>query len=128
MRVKAVLFDLDGTLADTAVITTRALTAAFQRAGLSGHPPLAEFHALSGHALEDIFARLGLPTELTHYFRAAATEMVTQSQLFPGARELLTELRGQGIRVGVITGKERIRAVTTLRHLEIDGVVEELVA
>ena len=127
MSLQAALFDLDGTLVDTAMIAERALRAAFERARLAGDPPLRAFGELAGRSLEDIFALLELPAELALYFRSAATTMVADSQLFPGAGELLEELRARRVKIGVITGKERLRTVAVLRHLGIDTAVQALV-
>ncbi|MFE4059396.1 HAD family hydrolase [Streptomyces sp. NPDC059096] len=125
-QVKAVLFDLDGTLAETAHITAAALTRACAQAGVAGGPPLTEFHALSGLPLEEIVGRLGLPGEVAELYRAAAGAMVTEARLFPGALTLLSVLRARGVRVGVITGKDRPRALATLDHLKIGDLVEAL--
>lgn len=127
MSLQAVLFDLDGTLADTALVAERALRAAFVRARLAGDPPVEAFRELSGRSLEEIFALLDLPAELAVHFRSAATTMLGDSRLFPGAAELLAELRAGGLKIGVITGKERLRTVALLRHLKIDAVVQALV-
>jgi Haloacid dehalogenase-like hydrolase len=53
--------------------------------------------------------------------------MVTESRLFPGAGELLRELGVRGVKIGVITGKERLRTVAIMQHLGISRVVQALV-
>lgn len=127
MSLQAVLFDLDGTLVDTAVITEQALRAAFERARLDVDPPVEAFGELAGRSLEDIFALLELPAELALHFRSAATTMVADTRLFPGAEELLLDLRTRGVKIGVITGKERLRTVAIMEHLGIAAVVQALV-
>ncbi|MEV7426848.1 HAD family hydrolase [Streptomyces sp. NPDC091212] len=126
-QVKAVLFDLDGTLAETAHITAEALTRACTQAGVAGGPPLEKFHALSGLPLAEIVGRLALPEEVVELYWAAANAMVAEARLFPGALTLLSVLRARGVRVGVITGKDRPRTLATLDHLKIADLVEALV-
>ncbi|AXG79235.1 HAD family hydrolase [Streptomyces paludis] len=125
--VRAVLFDLDGTLAETAHITAAALTWACDQTGVAGGPPTAEFHALSGLPLEEIVGRLGLPEAVAELYRKAAGARVAEARLFPGALTLLSVLRARGVRVGVITGKDRPRTLATLDHLKIADLVEALV-
>ncbi|MEV7869594.1 HAD family hydrolase [Streptomyces sp. NPDC088124] len=126
-RVGAVLFDLDGTLAETAHITAAALTRACARAGVAGGPPMAEFQALSGLPLEEIVGRLGLPEMVAELYRVEASAMVTEARLFPGALTLLSVLRARSVPVGVITGKDRPRTLATLDHLKIGDLVQALV-
>jgi HAD superfamily hydrolase (TIGR01509 family) len=126
-RVRAVLFDLDGTLADSEHIAAAALAAAFAQAGLRGDPPLEQFRAMSGMALEEILARLGLPAELAGPFRAAARGMIGRTRLFPGALALLRTLHARRVGIGVITGKDRPRTLATLDHLKIADLVDGLV-
>ncbi|MFI8943224.1 hypothetical protein [Streptomyces syringium] len=51
--VRAVLFDLDGTLADTEEITAAALRGAWARARQAGQAPVEEFLAMSGQPRPD---------------------------------------------------------------------------
>jgi HAD superfamily hydrolase (TIGR01509 family) len=125
--VRAALFDLDGTLADSEHVAAAALSAAFAQAGLDGDPPLEEFLAMSGMALEEILARLGLPAGLAGPFRSAALEMTGLTRLFPGVLPLLRVLRARGVGVGVITGKDRARTLAVLDHLEIGGLIGAVV-
>jgi phosphoglycolate phosphatase-like HAD superfamily hydrolase len=125
--VRAVLFDLDGTLADSEHIAVAALSAAFAEADLDGDPPLERFLAMSGMALEEILARLGLPAELAGPFRTAARRMTSRTRLFPGALSLLRVLRARSVRVGVITGKDKARTLATLDHLQISGLIDAVV-
>lgn len=127
LAVEAVLFDLDGTLADSGQVTAAALGAVWAQAKAGGEPPLEEFLALSGLPLEDILGRLGISPRLAAVFRAEAIGRAGQVRLFRGALDLLRQLRDSGVKIGIITGKDLDRAVQVLEHLGIAGLVDELV-
>ncbi len=131
MPSRAVLFDLDGTLADTAP----DLAAAVNRMRLEqGHEPLpierlrpfasagarGLLHAAYGIKPDDADYAALRETFLEYY----AERVCEDTRLFPGIAELLAELKARGIAWGIVTNKatrftERI--VTELR-LEPDCV------
>ncbi len=111
----ALIFDLDGTLVDTApdllASTNRVLTA-------HGRAPVdpATLRHLVGHGaarlIEDAFAATGSPVqrdqvaelvdEFVIYYRA---HIADQSKVFPGVESTLAGLRIAGARLGVLTNK-----------------------
>ena len=108
----AVLFDFDGTLADTAVDLSRALNRLRTGRGLE-QLPLEKLrpHASSG-ARGLIEAGLGILPDhpefkplresfLKHY----ADEICVDTRLFPGMDELLAEIEARGLRWGIVTNK-----------------------
>lgn len=125
--IEAVLFDWDGTLADSEHITTAALEAAWSHVGAEGEPPVERFLAMAGQPAADILARLGLPPAALEPYSRTARALVDRTRLFGGAMELLTELRRRGVRVGVITGKDRDRIEPTMEFLGVGHLVEALV-
>lgn len=112
MRSKAVLFDLDGTLADTAADLVRALNQVRAARGLAPLP-LAQLRSYaSAGARGLIVAGLQiLPDDpeyvatrqefLKHYAQAICVE----TQLFPGIDALLEVLDERGMRWGIVTNK-----------------------
>src|SRR6185503_1458365 len=112
MSSKAVLFDFDGTLADTASDLSRALNHLRKARGLPDLPLAAlRPHASSG-ARGLIGAGLGILPEhpefkplreafLNHY----AEEICVDTRLFPGMQELLAALEARGLRWGIVTNK-----------------------
>jgi phosphoglycolate phosphatase/AHBA synthesis associated protein len=120
----AVLFDLDGTLADSRPIVAGALAAAYAAAGGEGDPPLAEFESMSGRPLPEIVTELGLPAVAVAAYEAAALRLLEKARLFEGIMPLLRSLRSRETPVGVITGKGRARTEATLDHLGIADLIQ----
>jgi phosphoglycolate phosphatase len=110
--LRAVLFDLDGTLADTAPDLGRAVNRLRAEHGLAELPiDRVRPHASSG-ARGLLRAGFGIGPEdaeyprmreafLAHYDRAVCVE----TRLFPGMGELLAELKSRGLAWGIVTNK-----------------------
>lgn len=113
--LKAVVFDLDGTLADTAVDVQQALAAALADEGL---PPveLGAVRFMIGHGprvlVQSALQRLAvdesaeLVERLTAGFHGAYLRRRNAgSRLYDGVAEALCDLRAAGIRTGVCSNK-----------------------
>jgi len=119
-----VLFDFDGTLADTAF--DLAAAANLQRAYRS-LPPLP-YEALRPHASHGarglLKAALDLSAESDQYepvreqfLRDYARIMNEHTALFPGVHELLERLQAQGFTWGIVTNKTEVLTAPMVRHL-----------
>ena len=110
-----VLFDMDGTLIDSAALISSAMAAAFAEADLAPPAPAA-VRAIIGLSLPQAVARLA-PAEavpaLTEGYRAAFVRLRAETggegaaPLFPGARACLDRLDAAGLLLGIATGKAR---------------------
>jgi pyrophosphatase PpaX len=129
--MKGVLFDLDGTLADTVELILMSYRHTM-RTHLGEAPPDDRWLATMGTPLGDqLLAFARNPTEAramletyTTYQRGVHDQMVRP---FPGAVEVLAELRERGCRVGVVTSKREEVAVRTLTVCGLADHVETLV-
>jgi phosphoglycolate phosphatase len=109
--IKAVLFDLDGTLLDTALDMTEALNALRAEESLEALSNETVRCQVShgGHAL----VRLGfgkLPPESHEAMRKRLLDiyrrqLAKHTQLFEGGDEMLTELERRGLAWGIVTNK-----------------------
>uniref|UniRef100_UPI0040478F3D HAD family hydrolase n=1 Tax=Shewanella sp. TaxID=50422 RepID=UPI0040478F3D len=109
--VKGVLFDLDGTLADTAPDLVHALNLSLKDSGFSAQPLDKMRHAASHGSLFLVKTAIPEADETTqmsvqqgllrHYVQVNGT----YSRLFDGLAELLTLLDQQSIPYGVVTNK-----------------------
>jgi phosphoglycolate phosphatase/pyrophosphatase PpaX len=123
-----VIFDLDGTLADTIPVCCAAFRAALrEHTGRVWHD--AEIVALFGPSEEGIIRDIvGDSWEqcLETYLAAYEREHVTCPDAFDGVSELLDGLRRCGIRLGVVTGKGARSAAISLRLLGLVDVFDPI--
>lgn len=124
--VRLVVFDCDGTLVDSQHAIVAAMRIAFEEMGLDEPDPSSVRHVV-GLTLEDAIARL-LPRALPELHRqtAAAYRRAFQTlrtrpdhhePLFDGIRAVIDTLAGDGMLLGVATGKSRRGLIATLdRH------------
>ncbi len=123
----AVVFDLDGTLIDSAADIANALNFALGLRNLSpfpvsqvkemiggGIPKLVE-RALRAHGVSEI-ELLPLAADFVKYYRE---NLSTCTTLYEGAGELLAELKGEGRRIGLCTNKQQDLTIETIRQLGI---------
>lgn len=126
-----VIFDLDGTLVDSAPDLTGALNATLASLGLSALPE-AEVRHMVGHGARKLIER-GLEAHavpksaaevdgLVDYFiRYYAGHVADASVAFPGVLSTLNWLRARGVRIGVCTNKPEVLAKQLIVALELDG-------
>lgn len=125
-RWETVLFDLDGTLADTIPLIIASYQHAFRevmgvevdkaaaRAWI-GRPLLAallEEAPEHGHELDRVYREWNL----------ANTERLIRA--YAGIPELLADLEAAGVRTAVVTSKRRETAVMALEHVGIAGRID----
>ncbi len=126
--IDAVLFDLDGTLADTAPDMARTVNAMRERRGL---PPVSS-HVVRPHVSKGARGMICSAFEITTEhpdFMAMREEFLglygenpcVETVLFPGMAELLDELEANGIAWGVVTNKFERFARPILASLGIDA-------
>ncbi|WP_323118505.1 HAD-IA family hydrolase [Burkholderia alba] len=109
---EAVLFDLDGTLADTAPDLAAAVTK-MQRARGLPETPLATLRPLASAGARGLIGgAFGIGPGTPEYdamrdeFLANyATDLCVQTTLFPGIDLLLADLDARGVRWGIVTNK-----------------------
>lgn len=119
---QAVLFDLDGTLADTAADIHAACNAMLEHVG---RPPwsLSAVADLVGKGAEHFVTQVVgpealatcLPVFLAHYHANNGR----YARVFAGVREGLDELRRAGLALGVVTNKPRALTVPLLQQLAL---------
>jgi 2-phosphoglycolate phosphatase len=110
--VRAVLFDLDGTLADTAPDLVGALNRLRREQGLAPLPLEAARRHASAGARGLLHVGFGLTPEDAHFERLRDAfldyydaRVCEETRLFPGMAELLAAIERRGIAWGVVTNK-----------------------
>ena len=128
MAVRAVLFDLDGTLADTAADLARALNRVRAERGLGPVPPAMTRPHTSKGARGLLGVGMGVAPEHATYeslrdrfLEYYARELCVDTKLFDGIPELLGTLRERGVAWGVVTNKPGRFTVPLMRQLDPKG-------
>ena len=126
LNVRAVLFDLDGTLADTA----GDLAGALNRVRADRSLPPMPLEVLRPHASHGARGMLGAAFGVGHespefvklrdtfldYYAAALCE---KTQLFEDAEKVLTEIERRGLRWGIVTNKATRFTLPILERLAL---------
>lgn len=131
--IEHVIFDLDGTLADSAPGISACLAHAIRVLG-AAPPSFGELRAFIGTPLEEIFAAVvpgacdddvasAVDAYRVEYRRSGAA----RSPLFPGIPEALDALRERGHRLAVATAKRHDEAATVVRGLGLAGRFDAVV-
>ena len=127
MNTPALIFDLDGTLVDTAPDLLAALNAVLVQEGRRA-VDIGDLRHLVGHGaramLAEAFIRTGepaspkrLPQLIDAFINHYQGHIADGSRPFSGVPETLELLKGRGARLGVLTNKPQDLAVPLLRAL-----------
>ncbi len=138
--VRAVLFDLDGTMLDTAADITLALNHALAEQSL---PTLArgEVRELIGRGVSllieralERFGAAGKAADATllhdrfhHHYERIYERGEIQTRVYPGVARGLAELHARGIRLAVVTNKPRRMAIELLTRMSLSQWIELVV-
>lgn len=134
--MRTVVFDLDGTLADTSGDLLAAANACFQRLGhgdlLGPDDTLTAFHG--GRAMLRLgFSRLGsldeamIDAQYPVLLEAYGQAIAVHTRLYPGAVEAVEALRSKGFAVAICTNKPEGLAEELTLRLGIRGLFGALI-
>lgn len=118
--MKAILFDLDGTLTDSGEGIINCASLALEHYGIAV-PSREEMRVFIGPPLRDTFIKFGVPEdkaeEAIEIYRSRYIPIGKyENHPYPGIRELLEKLRDQGHRLYVATSKPEGMSVDILEH------------
>ena len=131
MNKKYIIFDFDGTLANTNNIIIASWQATFEHY-LGYTLPVREIEATFGEILVNTIGRL-IPdapvNEVVDYYRAYqdSHQQDYEVYVFEGIRELLEQLRERGCIIGVVTSRTAYSFWNYMKKLGMDGYVDEVV-
>lgn len=105
-KIRAVLFDLDGTLLDTETQYTRFWSEAGKR-WAPQHPHLAQ--EIKGTTLVQILDRYFPAQEVREAVTAALNQFESEMtyELYPGAEAFVRDLRMHGVRMAIVTSSNQ---------------------
>jgi 3-amino-5-hydroxybenzoic acid synthesis related protein len=127
-RLRAVVFDFDGVLIDSEPLMRFAFESAFRALELPGEPPTEGYLEHMGDSFPRIVQRLGLPAELWAPYRELCRAHLGLVSLFPEAPALLARPRAAGLKLALVTGKDRVRTLESLEHFGLRPYFQAVVA
>ena len=131
------VFDLDGTLVDTVPDIAAALDIALAPYAFTP-TSAAEAAAMMGDGLSEFFwralvaKRLDLPAQEAdaarkRFIKTYSRSPARLSEVYPGIRELLEDLRSRGVLTAVCTNKIESIALRVLEDLQLRGLFDAVV-
>lgn len=134
---RAVLFDLDGTLIDSAPDLHASVNILLMRRGL-GPLSLPDLVSMIGNGVKKLveraFIAVGHPLdtdELDLEYEAMigiyADHLTVLTVLTPGAREIVEELHAQGVLMGVVTNKPQMPTEVILDHFGLSPYLDAVI-
>ena len=127
-KIRAVIFDMDGVLADSEPLINKAAIAMFKEKGLVVQPEdflpfvgAGEDRYIGGVA-EKYHFELNLPQAKKRTYEIYLNLVPTQLEAFPGVHSLVRTCRQAGLRAAVASGTDRIKVVASLQKI---GLPEE---
>jgi len=123
--MKAVLFDLDGTLTDPREGITRSIAYALERMGMEP-PPLRDLEFAIGPPLRASLAQLlarddreSVERAIAHYRERFADVGLFENTPYDGVAEMLARVRASGAAMIVCTSKPLVYARRIVEHFEL---------
>lgn len=134
--VRAVVFDLDGTLVDSAADIAAALSDVFEAAGLP-RVSIAAVEAALGYGAFKLVRTVLASVDpdaaadkarvhglLDRYLARYAADPARFSTVYADGVEAVTALRAAGVRLGVCTNKDTGLSEAVLRAVGLDGAID----
>lgn len=128
MRYKHIIFDIDGTMLDSAYADLTAL-----------QKVIWEFQNKK-HEISDLYFALGIPSEValkrlaikdvaiaSKLWNSYTKELSYTMKLFDGVKELLIELGGKGAKLGIITSKSRSEYFSDFSPFGLDSYFDTVI-
>lgn len=118
MKVKGVVFDLDGTLVDSLGATFEAFNYGIVKLGGREHSP-KEIMAYFGPGEDEIFAQIVGRDKAAAAYQASRDYLdahLGEVPLHSGVGELLETLKSNGVPISIFTGRSWVTTEMILRH------------
>ncbi|MFH1224658.1 MAG: HAD-IA family hydrolase [Candidatus Diapherotrites archaeon] len=130
---RLVIFDLDGTLADTKEGIAKTFNKVLAERGIPAVPAERIYNTV-GLSVEELFdelvesGRRGRAEMVNRYLEIYKEDALGKGRLFPGAKEALFALKRAGLTLAIATGKRHESAELMLEKLGIRKLFAAVVA
>lgn len=126
--LSAVIFDLDGVLIDSEPLMRLAFAYSYQQIVGEGTPPIEAYLEHMGESFPRIMDHLNLPHTMWEPYKEFSQRQVAQIKLFPGSRAILEWARSAQLKLGLLTGKDRVRTLQILNHFGLLSFFDSTIA
>ena len=122
-EIKAIVFDLDGTLTDSKKNIYESITAAFRDLNISETIKEEEFGKYIGWHFQEIFDDLGIKNldlnEFIETYKIYYYKLLHLTKFYPGVQETIKTLSEKGIKVCLLTTKAQDQADYIIDHFDM---------
>lgn len=126
--VQAIVFDLDGVLIDSEPLMRFAFEMVYRQYIDDGPAPIERYLEHMGESFPRIMDHLGLPHRLWQPYRELCQQHIARIQVFPDSRTLLTWAVEHGIKLAILTGKDRQRTLHLLEFFDLAQFFDVVIA
>ena len=130
-KYQALLFDLDGTVADTDEMIVQTMNILYDLYRDGKRTPREEIYYFSGPPIYETLNKEfpGCDMEFMHSeFRRVSVELYPKTvTTYPGAKETLLRLKEQGYKLGIVTNKIHSSTLLCLKLIGLEGIFDSLV-
>lgn len=128
MKYETILFDFDGTLADSSQVILPCVQRTYRELGME-LPPMDIQHKFIGPPLQESFRIIGMPEELVDravdiYRRTFDGKLLENMRVYPGMTNLLVSLKEAGTRLAVASFRLEDKLQEICVQMDIDRYFE----
>jgi phosphoglycolate phosphatase/pyrophosphatase PpaX len=124
-EIKHVSFDLDGTLLNSHKTIFKTTLKTLEHLNIKGVIEEKKFYSMIGHHFINIFNDLQIVVpdidQFIDIYKRFYFDFISESEILPGALEILGYLKGKRIPVSLLTTKNQEQAEKILKHFDLSG-------
>ena len=130
MKIKLVVFDLDGTLVSSHETIYEATVDTLRRMNIPGKMPRKKFYGKIGLHFVDIFNdfNINVPDfeQFIGIYKSVYFDFIHLSGVYNGVNEVITNLVSKGIKTSLLTTKAQEQAELILKHFDLYDKFDEV--
>ena len=131
LKYKVLLFDLDGTVADTDQMIVETMNILYDLYRDGKRTPVEEIYYFSGPPIYDTLNKEfpDQDMEFMHTeFRRVSVELYPKTvKPYPNCKEVLISLKKKGYKLGLVTNKIHSSTLLCLKLIDLEGIFDSLV-